>query len=321
MSSSGYVAVPRCSVLFDGTNYAEFAGFMRIHMRGLLLWGVLSGEVPCPPCPVALVAPTPPAPPVLAADASQADRDAAKALDDTAVDAYDQQMSAYSDALSAYRDDLSAYTQWCNDDARAAAVLTASVLPQFASEFMGLGTVATMWSYLCQPYQPSGDALYLSVVRQEHALQQGDSSVDELHGPIWSFSGFTSSYLVFALSSSLAVLTCSLVVVFLSRRYLLSFVLKRPAYALLGYLCFHQCWPPELLCHLLQHSCLLLQGGWVILLMLRGAGRAVTPSVATALDQVTQSLIAVRRSETRGAPLPVGLLDPPRPRHSLTRTL
>ncbi len=87
-----------------------------------------------------------------------------------AVDAYDQQVSAYSDALSVYRDDLSAYTQWCNDDAREAAVLTASVLPQFASEFMGLGTVAAMWSYLCQRYQPSGDALYLSVVRQEHAL-------------------------------------------------------------------------------------------------------------------------------------------------------
>ena len=59
--------------------------------------------------------------------------------------------------------------------------------------------------------------------------------VVRLHGPIWSFSRFTSSYLVFALSSSLAVLTCSLVVVFLSRRYLLSFVLKRPAFALLGY--------------------------------------------------------------------------------------
>ncbi|XP_037479692.1 probable E3 ubiquitin ligase SUD1 [Triticum dicoccoides] len=74
-----------------------------------------------------------------------ADRDAAKALDDVAIDAYDQQVSAYSDALSAYRDDLSAYTQWCNDDARAVVVLTASVLPQFASEFMGLGTVAAMW--------------------------------------------------------------------------------------------------------------------------------------------------------------------------------
>ena len=128
MSSLGYVAVPRCSVIFDGTNYAEFAGFMRIHMHGLLLWGVLSREVSCPPCPVAPVAPVPPVPPVLAAEASQDDRDAAKAFDDAAVAAYDQQVSAYSDALFVYRDDLSAYTQWCNDDARAAVVLTASVL-------------------------------------------------------------------------------------------------------------------------------------------------------------------------------------------------
>ena len=92
MSSSGYVAVPRCSVIFDGTNYAEFVGFMRIHMRGLLLWGVLSGEVSCPSCPVAPVAHTPPVPPALAADASEADRDAAKDVDDLAVEAYDQQV-------------------------------------------------------------------------------------------------------------------------------------------------------------------------------------------------------------------------------------
>ena len=117
MSSSGYVAVPRCSVIFDGTNYAEFAGMMRIHVCALLLWGVLSGEVPRPPCPIAPVAPIPPVPPVLAADASQADKDAAKNLDDAAVDAYDQQVSAYDAALSVYRDALSAYTQWCNDDA------------------------------------------------------------------------------------------------------------------------------------------------------------------------------------------------------------
>src|SRR3954464_3817105 len=111
-ASSGYVAIPRSPVTFDGTNYSDFAAFMRIHMRGLLLWGVLSGEVPCPPCPVPLMAPVPP---VLAADASQADRDAAKALDDAAVDAYDQQVFAYSDALSVYQDELSTYTQWCND--------------------------------------------------------------------------------------------------------------------------------------------------------------------------------------------------------------
>uniref|UniRef100_A0ACD5VI62 Uncharacterized protein n=1 Tax=Avena sativa TaxID=4498 RepID=A0ACD5VI62_AVESA len=117
--SSGYVVVPRCPLIFYGTNYAEFVGFIRIHMRGIRLWGVLSGEVPCPPRPVPPVAPTSPTLPVAG---------------------YDQQVSDYSDALSVYRDDLSAYTQWCDEDARAAAVFSSSVLPQFASEFMSLST-------------------------------------------------------------------------------------------------------------------------------------------------------------------------------------
>jgi hypothetical protein len=66
-----------------------------------------------------------------------------------------------------------------DEDACAAAVLTSSVL--FSSEFMGLPTVADMWAHLRQRYQPSGDALYLSVVRQEHALQQGESTIDEFY--------------------------------------------------------------------------------------------------------------------------------------------
>jgi hypothetical protein len=68
-----------------------------------------------------------------------------------------------------------------DEDARAAAVLTSSVLPQFASEFMGLPTVADMWAHLRQRYQPSGDALYLSLVHQEHALQQGESTIDKFY--------------------------------------------------------------------------------------------------------------------------------------------
>ncbi|KAE8795948.1 putative zinc protease pqqL [Hordeum vulgare] len=74
--------------------------------------------------------------------------------------------------------------QWLDDDARVAAVLTASVLPQFASEFLGLPTVFEMWTRPRQCYEPSGDALYLSVVRQEHALQQGDSTVDDFYARV-----------------------------------------------------------------------------------------------------------------------------------------
>jgi hypothetical protein len=75
------------------------------------------------------VAPAPPTPPVIAADASEADRTTTKTADDDAVDAYDQQVADLSEALSTYRDAQTAYTQWCVEDARAAAVLTTSVLP------------------------------------------------------------------------------------------------------------------------------------------------------------------------------------------------
>jgi hypothetical protein len=182
-SLSGYVAIPRCPMFFDGANYPDFAAFMCVHMRGLRLWGVLSGEVSCPPCPTAPLAPIPPTPPILGDDATQADKDAAESADRSVVAAYELKFQQYSSALETYRLDLIAYTQWMDEDARATAVLTSSVLPQFASEFMGLTTIVDMWAHLRQRYQPSGDALYLSVVvvRQEHALQQGDSTIDEFY--------------------------------------------------------------------------------------------------------------------------------------------
>jgi hypothetical protein len=112
-SSSGYVVVSRCPLTFDGSNYVDFAAHMRVYMRGLRLWGFLCGEVSCSPCPTAPVAPVPPTPPVIAADASEADRIAAKTADDAAVDAYDQQVVDFSESLSTYRD-----AQWCDEDAR-----------------------------------------------------------------------------------------------------------------------------------------------------------------------------------------------------------
>jgi hypothetical protein len=128
-SSLGYVAIPRCSVIFDGVNYPDFAAVMLVHMRGLCLWGVLSGEVSCPLYPTAPVAPIPPTPVVLGDGASQEAKDAAKSADDSAVASYELQLKQYSDDLETYRRDLAAYTQWMDEDTRAAAVLTSSVLP------------------------------------------------------------------------------------------------------------------------------------------------------------------------------------------------
>jgi hypothetical protein len=109
-SSSGYVVVPRCPMTFDGTNYADFAAHMRVHMRGLRLWGVLCSEVSCPPRPIALVDLVPLTPPVIVANAFEADGIASKTVDDVAIDAYDQQVADFSEALSTYRDAQNAYS-------------------------------------------------------------------------------------------------------------------------------------------------------------------------------------------------------------------
>jgi hypothetical protein len=55
------------------------------------------------------------------------------------------------------------------------------VHPQFASEFMGLRTSSQTWSHLCQFFEPSGHDLYLSMVRQEHSLKQGESTVGDVY--------------------------------------------------------------------------------------------------------------------------------------------
>jgi hypothetical protein len=84
---------------------------MRIHMCGLWLWGVLTGEVSCPPHPTAPVPPTPPSlPQALAEDATQADRDATKSAETAADEAYEEQVLAHSEALGSYHDSLASFT-------------------------------------------------------------------------------------------------------------------------------------------------------------------------------------------------------------------
>ena len=110
-SPSGYVSIPRCPVIFDGTNYGEFAAFMHTHMRGLRLWGVLTGEVPCSPRPIAPRPPIPPpVPQTLAADAPQAAQDASKNAEASADAAYEQQVLDYDESLGHYHDSLTAFT-------------------------------------------------------------------------------------------------------------------------------------------------------------------------------------------------------------------
>jgi hypothetical protein len=65
---AGYVAILSCPVMFDGTKYAMFAFFIRIHMSPIRLWRVLSCEASHQLRSVAHVAPTLPMPPMIATD-------------------------------------------------------------------------------------------------------------------------------------------------------------------------------------------------------------------------------------------------------------
>ena len=87
----GTVSLPRCPVIFDGVNYTDFVSHMRIHMRGLRLWGVLSGDVTCPPCPTP---PTEPTPVALPPTADKAAAEAARLADDEAASAYQEALDS-----------------------------------------------------------------------------------------------------------------------------------------------------------------------------------------------------------------------------------
>ncbi len=160
-SLSGTVSVPRCPVLFDGVNYSHWAQHMRLHMRGQRLWDVLSGELPCPPCPIA---------PTMSSLASQA-------IDDDRAKAKEQ----FNDAMENYQSQFALYKAWLDEDARASAILVASMEIHLTGEVVTLTSAHLMWTHLRDRYAPTSDALYLAMVRQEQSLQQGDSTVDEFY--------------------------------------------------------------------------------------------------------------------------------------------
>ncbi|KAF2944957.1 hypothetical protein DAI22_02g181700 [Oryza sativa Japonica Group] len=102
---------------------------MRLHMRGQRLWDVLSGELPCPLCPIA------PTMPSLASQATDDDRAKAK--------------EQFDDAMENYQSQFALYKAWLDEDARASAILVAS--------------------------------MEIHLTGEEQSLQQGDSTVDEFY--------------------------------------------------------------------------------------------------------------------------------------------
>ena len=151
--------IPRCPVIFDDTNYHDWVPHMRWHMRGLRLWEFLSGELPCPALPDR------PVQPVIPPENSEEEQKKLR-------EAYDDDMASYMSHFRAYR-------TWLDEDARAGAVLVASMEKHLAGEVIRLDHAAQMWAVLRQRYEPSGHSTYIAALRQEQLLQQGDSSVED----------------------------------------------------------------------------------------------------------------------------------------------
>lgn len=155
MSSS----IPRCPVILDGSNYLEWVPHMRVHMRGLRLWDIVTGALPCPLQPIA------PVELMIPADASEEDK---KKLQED-----------YEEELASFDAQSRAITAWADEDARACSILTASVIQRISNEIVAFPTSHHMWLALQQKYESSSQAVFLEAIQREQALCQGDSSVED----------------------------------------------------------------------------------------------------------------------------------------------
>lgn len=134
---------------------------MRIHLRGQRLWVYLTGKRPCPPRPVL------PTEPIFSANATE--------------DVQRATVAAFEDALEEYQTQLHAYEVWNDGDAKASAIVVASIEPEHASDVLGLSTAKEMWDRLRAHYEPKNETLYLSALREEQSLAQQDATADAFY--------------------------------------------------------------------------------------------------------------------------------------------
>ena len=115
--SVGGVQITQCPVLFNGTNYHDCVPRLRWHMCGFRLWEFLIGDIHCPPLLVVPVKPTIPD----------------KATDDVKTKLFDD----YDASMESYVSQFAAYMTWLDEDARAGAVLTASMEEHLSADIVG----------------------------------------------------------------------------------------------------------------------------------------------------------------------------------------
>ena len=77
---------------------------------------------------------------------------------------------------------VATYRAWLDEDARAGAVLAASMVEQFSANIVGFEHAHQMWAFLRECYEPIGQSNYIAALRQEQQLlRQGDSTVDDFY--------------------------------------------------------------------------------------------------------------------------------------------
>ena len=87
----------------------------------------------------------------------------------------------YADVMETYQSQYAMYKAWLDEDARASAILVASMEVHLTGDVVILASAHLVWTHLRDRYASIGDALYLAMVRQEQSLQQRDALVDEFY--------------------------------------------------------------------------------------------------------------------------------------------
>jgi hypothetical protein len=121
------------------------------HMRGLRLWEILTGDLKCTSCSAA------PFPPNILEKASD--------------DQKQELIAEYDDLLSCYEPVFAVYRAWLDDNARAGAILAASMDDHLATNIVDFYFAHQMWPFLRYRYAPTRQFTYLAAIRQEQLLR------------------------------------------------------------------------------------------------------------------------------------------------------
>ena len=121
----GYL--PKPDVLLNGQNYKAWSSTMRMHLRGLKLWGHVNGSRPAPPHPA------------------------------TSSEVSSGSTVSTGDSL------FQVWAKWQDDDSRAIAIIGQSCEMPIRLAICEFPIAKVIWDHLYDLYQPSSQALQYSL--------------------------------------------------------------------------------------------------------------------------------------------------------------